>query len=198
MLFSNEFASSEFFKWVVLPLLICVARTCDVTLATLRNVFIAKGLRNVVPIVAIMEAAIWLLSIRQIMQHLDNPVCYVGFAVGFGLGTYVGMFIDRKLAIGTQVIRIILAEDPNQLLKAFAKANIGVTVLEGEGAKGPVKMIFTIVQRKDVPFVAEIIHAFNPHAFYSVEDVRSSSQGIFRKKRDSRLDQIRSLLTNSD
>ena len=71
---STDLIHTEFFKWVLLPILIFIARTFDVTLGTLRNVFISKGMRHVVPIVGFFEVLIWLVSIRQIMQHLDNPM----------------------------------------------------------------------------------------------------------------------------
>src|SRR4051812_32639883 len=103
----SDFLASDIFKWGVLPLLIFLARMCDVTLGTLRNVFISKGLRRVVPVLGFFEVLIWLISIRQIMKYLDNPVCYIGFAGGFSMGTYVGMLVERKLALGMQVLRII-------------------------------------------------------------------------------------------
>ena len=89
----HTFLNTEVFKWVVLPILIFVARTLDVTLGTLRSVFVSKGFRKIVPFIGFVEVMIWLISIRQVMQHLDNPVCYIGFAGGFAMGTYVGLLI---------------------------------------------------------------------------------------------------------
>src|SRR4029078_11993146 len=106
MTLDNSFLDSELFRWVFMPLLIFLARMCDVTLGTLRNVFISKGLRNVVPVLGFFEVTSWLLSIKQIMQHLDNPLCYIAFAGGFAMGTYVGLFVEKRLAIGMQVLRI--------------------------------------------------------------------------------------------
>src|SRR6188768_685542 len=122
---------SEFFKWVLLPVLIFIARTCDVTLATLRNVFISKGMRHVVPFIGFFEVLIWLVSIRQIMQHLDNPMTYLGFAGGFAMGTYVGLRIESRLALGMQVLRIITQGEPLVLIQALQNANIGTTVIDG-------------------------------------------------------------------
>ncbi len=103
----QSFLDSEMFRWVVLPILIFFARMSDVTLGTLRNVFISKGFKNIVPLIGFFEVLIWLISMRQIMQHLDNPLCYIGFAAGFAAGTYVGMTLERRLALGMQVLRII-------------------------------------------------------------------------------------------
>src|SRR3954467_8409400 len=107
----TSFLESDLFRWVLMPLLIFLARMCDVTLGTLRNVFISKGLRRVVPVLGFFEVLIWLISIRQIMKYLDNPMCYLGFAGGFSMGTYVGMLVERKLALGMQVLRIITEKE---------------------------------------------------------------------------------------
>jgi uncharacterized protein YebE (UPF0316 family) len=187
---------SEIFKWVILPILIFIARTLDVTLGTLRNVFISKGFRHIVPFIGFFEVLIWLISMRQIMQHLDNPLCYIGFAGGFAMGTYVGLKIDNRLALGLQVIRVITPENWQALVDAFQSHNLGTTVIDGQGAKGPVKIIFTIVKRKDISTVRNLIKKINPSAFYSIEDIRIANQGVFPKKnlRNSKIDYIRKVL----
>ncbi len=192
----HPFFETETFKWVVLPMLIFVARTMDVTLGTLRNVFISKGFRSIVPFIGFMEVLIWLISIRQVMQHLDNPICYIGFAGGFAMGTYVGLLIESRLALGLQVLRIIISSNWEPLIEVLQGENLGVTVIDGQGAKGPVKIIFTIVKRKDIAKVRGIIKRINPQAFYSIEDIRIANQGVFPKKGDitTKMDYIRNVL----
>lgn len=181
MTIDHSFLDSEIFRWVIMPMLIFFARMCDVTLGTLRNVFISKGLRHVVPILGFFEVLIWLISMRQIMQHLDNVMCYISFAGGFSMGTYVGLKIEGRLALGVQVIRIITNQESFQLIEALQKSNIGITIIDGQGAKGPVKIILTIAHRKDIEIIRELINTHNPSAFYSIEDVRAANQGVFRK-----------------
>jgi len=191
----NDLVHSEFFKWVLLPLLIFVARTCDVTLATLRSVFVSKGMRHVVPFIGFFEVLIWLVSIRQIMQHLDNPMTYLGFAGGFAMGTYVGLRIESRLALGMQVLRIITQGEPVELILSLQKANIGTTVIDGHGSKGPVKIILTIVRRKDIELIRKLINEYQPNAFYSIEDIRIANQGVFRKgQKQGSMDYIRGII----
>src|SRR5205823_1630783 len=116
------------------------------------------------PIIGFFEVMIWLISIRQVMQHLDNPVCYIGFAGGFAMGTYIGLRIENRLALGLQVLRIITPTDWQPLVDALQKQNVGITLIDGHGAKGPVKIIFTIVKRKDIGIVRNIIQRVNPLA----------------------------------
>lgn len=183
---NSDFLESDIFKWVVLPILIFIARTMDVTLGTLRNVFISKGFRNIVPFIGFFEVLIWLISIRQVMRHLDNPLCYIGFAGGFAMGTYFGLRIEAMLALGMQVLRIITPVDWGPLVDALRKLNIGMTIIDGQGVKGPVKIIFMIVKRKDMVTVRNVIYEVNPHAFYTIEDIRIANQGIFPLKKPTK------------
>jgi hypothetical protein len=48
--------------------------------------------------------------------------------------------------------------------------------VEGEGKRENVKLIFSVVQRQDLPELIGIINQFNPKAFYTVETVRYASQ----------------------
>jgi uncharacterized protein YebE (UPF0316 family) len=132
------------------------------------------------------------------MQHLDNPICYIGFAGGFAMGTYVGLRIESRLALGLQVLRIITPTDWQPLVDALQKQNLGITIIDGHGVKGPVKIIFTIVKRKDVPLVRNILSTVNPHAFYSIEDIRIANQGVFPKKiPSSRFEYFKSILPDA-
>jgi len=180
-----SFLDSEIFKWVVLPLLIFIARMCDVTLATLRSVFIGKGLRKVVPILGFFEVLIWLISVRQVMRHLDNPVCYVAFAGGFAMGTYTGLLLERRIALGIQIMRIIINQESSGLVNALREAKFGVTLIDAHGGRGPVKIILTVIRRKDYAIVTSLIKMYAPQAFYSIEDIRAASQGgIFPSKKE--------------
>ncbi len=179
-MFSHEFLDTQLFNWVVLPLLIFISRTCDVTLGTLRNIFLSKNIKYIVPILGFFEVLIWLVAISQIMKNLHNVACYLGWAFGYSMGIYVGIKIEERLALGLQVIRVITNQDCRELVQAFKKAHMGVTTLDAHGAQGPVKMIFTIIKRKDKDYAVKMINDHNPNAFYSIEDIRHVSQGVFR------------------
>jgi len=68
------------------------------------------------------------------------------------------------------------------MAKSLREAGYGETIVNGEGASGAVKLLYTVIKRKDLDKVAEIIHAITPNAFFSVEEVRLAEQGIFPSK----------------
>src|SRR4030042_5365997 len=93
-----EWAQGELFRWVLLPALIFLARIADVTLQTLRILFVSRGNRILAPLLGFFEVLIWILVIGQIMQNLDHALCYIAYASGFAAGTWGGIVIDDKLA----------------------------------------------------------------------------------------------------
>lgn len=175
--------SPEILTYVILPILIFLARICDVSLGTIRVIFISKGIRYLAPIIGFFEVIIWLLAIGQIMNNLTNFVAYIAYGAGFAAGTYIGMAIEEKISLGLVSVRIITKKDPGELIQYLRLNNYGVTSLDGEGGTGKVKMVFTIIKRQDLPHVVEIIKQFHPNAFYSVDDVKSVGEGIFPENR---------------
>lgn len=178
-MFSIEFLNSNLFNWVLLPLLIFIARMSDVTLATLRNILLSKSIKYIVPFLGFFEVLIWLLAISQIMKNLHNPLCFFAYAGGYSMGIFVGIKIEERLALGLQVMRIISHHDSDELIQGLRDANFGTTVMDAQGSKGPVKIILTVLKRKDLPIVRDIINRKHPHAFYSIEDIRNVSHGVF-------------------
>lgn len=176
---SVAFFHSEIFRLVILPFAIFFARICDVSLDTLRIIYVSRGLKFLAAQIGFIEVLIWLMAISQIISNLSNPFLYIAYAGGFAMGNYIGIFIEEKMAIGTVVIRLITQKDATQLIEVLKAEGYGVTYTDAQGAMGQVKIIFTIVKRKDVAFVLNIINRFNPLAFYTIEDVRSVRQGIF-------------------
>ena len=182
--------ASVFYAWCTLPFLIFLARVVDVTMGTVRVIFVSRGLKYLAPVVGFFEILIWLLAIGQIMKNLSNPMCYVAYAGGFAVGNFVGITIAEKLSLGVVLIRIVTAKDALPLVERLKEQNYGVTSVDGHGTTGEVKVVFTVVKRREVANIVELIKTFNPHAFYSIEEVGFVQKGIFPLReswRDSRL-----------
>ena len=135
------------------------------------------------PIFGFFEILIWLLAIGQIMQNLSNPLYYIAYALGFSAGNVAGIFVEERLAVGRVILRIITQRDATQLIDYLRSSGYGVTTVAAEGAKGPVELIFTVIDRGKIQAVIDSVHTFNPRAFYSIEDVRSVKEGVFPPSR---------------
>src|SRR4030042_4246286 len=114
--------SPELYTWVILPLLIFLARICDVSMETIRVIYISKGIKYLAPIIAFFEIVIWLLAMEVVMRDLTNIANFLAFAFGFAMGTYIGLVIEEKLSISMVILRIITADESNEEIISFMRS----------------------------------------------------------------------------
>lgn len=182
----TEFFNSEIFTFIVLPLFIFLARIVDVSLGTLRIIFVTKGMRHIAPLVGFVEVLIWIIAISRIMQNLDNWLCYIAYAAGFASGNFMGMIIEEKLAIGHEMVRVITRKDATNLINELRENGYGVTSVKAEGIDGEVAVIYLIVRRSMIKDVLGIINRNNPRALYTVEAIKYVNRDIFHKSEEER------------
>jgi len=187
----NDFFDSTLFTFVFLPLFIFLSRIVDVTLDTLRIVFITRGNRKLAPILGFFEVLIWIIAITRVMQNLDNWLCYVAYAGGFASGNYIGLLIEEKLAMGIRAIRMFCTRNTEQFIQNLNDADFRPTIMQGAGKDGPVTIIFLLVRRNDLKRALQLIYLNDSEMLYTIEDVRTVNKGIkpFSKFEDSSLTQ---------
>ena len=164
--------SNQALGYLIIPLLIFMIRVADVSMGTLRIIFVSRGIRSLAGVIGFFEVLIWLFAISQIMRNLDSPLHYIAYAAGFGLGNFFGITIERKISLGNRLVRIVTQKDATELVNALKEKGYGITSINAEGARGPVKLIFSVVKRSNIDDLLNTIKQFNPHAFYTIEDVR--------------------------
>jgi uncharacterized protein YebE (UPF0316 family) len=179
----TSFFDSDFFSYILMPILIFLARICDVSIGTMRIIYVSKGKRNIAPILGFFEVLIWITAISKIMQNLDNYINYIAYAAGFATGNFVGMIIEEKLAMGIMMIRVFAHDRGDELVQTLNVSGYGATSVEAHGAREKVNLIYTIVQRNELANVLDVITKFNPKAFYTIEDVKAVNEGIFAPKK---------------
>jgi uncharacterized protein YebE (UPF0316 family) len=169
-------ADTPLVQWAIIPLLIFFARIIDVTIGTVRIMLVARGIRNIAALFAFFEILIWLVTIRQVMSNLSNVVHYFAYAGGFATGTFVGMIIENKLSFGFVLVRVITSQGGEALAQFLRREGYRLTDLDACGSDGPVRILFLVINRKNLVEIEGIIKKFNPNAFYTIEDVRFMRQ----------------------
>lgn len=172
----NFYFEPGFYQWVVLPLLIFIARVIDVSLATIRIVFIARGIKFYAAVLGFFEVLIWLFTIAQVFHHLNNIACYIGFAAGFAAGNYIGIVLEQRLAMGMQILRIITRDHIDAFLAVLREKKLSYAIVDGRGPTGPVKIIFMVCRRKDVPSILHWLPEYLPDSFYTIENVQTAAE----------------------
>lgn len=178
----NTFYDSNLFTYGLLPALIFFSRVIDVSFGTIRIVMVSKGQKFWAPLLGFFEVLIWLVAISRVFQNLDNWLCYIAYAGGFACGNYVGLLIEEKLAVGIIKVQIITRKSARLLIENLTNAGYGITHHEAKGSTETVSIIYTIINRKEIQKVQNIVNKTNPNAFYSVEDVKSVNKGIFPRR----------------
>lgn len=169
--------NSELAQWVLIPLLIMVARITDVTIGTIRIIFVARGNARVAAILGFFEVTIWLLAISQVLQNLTNVACYLGYGLGFALGNVFGITVEKRLCSGMQIIRIVTTSGLGSLPMVLRDEGYGVTTVKGQGAKGPVDLVYVVAERKNTAEVLELVESMEPASFVTVQDIGHHQHG---------------------
>jgi uncharacterized protein YebE (UPF0316 family) len=161
-------------------LLIFILRVSDMTLDTLRVLFVMRGKKRVAWILGFFQSAIFVLAIGRVLTQLNNPLNIIGYAAGFATGNVVGMFIEERIAIGHVLINIISPRRGSAIVSHLRQNGYAVTELSGRGKDGMVSMINCSVLRKQVDTIRELVNEIDPDAFITAEDVRPVRRGFWR------------------
>lgn len=173
----NMGVSEDVFSFLILPLLIFLARICDVSINTIRIIYMLGGRRITATLLGFMEAFIWLLVIRQVFQHLDNWLCYVAYPAGFATGVLVGMIIEERIAYGKVIVRIITRKEITGLLTYLTAHDFRFTRVVAEGPEGAENLVFTVLDREHLDDLLTTLKEILPTAFYTIEKVKAAGEG---------------------
>lgn len=165
------------FSYVLLPLLIFLARIMDVSINTIRIIYVLGGRRLTATMLGFFESFIWLMAIRQIFEHFDNWVCYVAYPGGFAMGILVGMMIEERIAYGKVIVRIITRRDVTGLISYLHQHQIRFTKVDAEGPDGKENLVFTVIERENLEALLAKLKHILPSAFYTVEKVNRAAEG---------------------
>jgi uncharacterized protein YebE (UPF0316 family) len=164
---------------VWLPFVIFGLRVADMTLDTLRVLFVFRGRKTLSWFLGFAQSAIWVVAISSVLRHVDNLWNVVGYAGGFATGTVIGMWIEERLALGHGHVRVISPQRGSALAEAIREAGYAVTELAGRGRDGTVGVLTCSVRRRDIQRVTRQVHTLDPEAFVTVEDVRPLHRGFW-------------------
>ncbi len=168
--------SESIFSYLLLPFLIFLARITDVSINTIRIIYVLGGRRMTATILGFFESFIWLMAIRQIFEHLDNWICYVAYPGGFATGIFVGMIIEERIAYGKVIVRIITRKDVKELIGYLNEKRFRYTHVNAEGPDGKENLVFTVLERESLEILLYKLKDILPTAFYTVEKVNRAAE----------------------
>lgn len=154
------------------PLVIFGMRVCDVSLGTVRLVLVTRGTRAPAAVVGFFEVLIWITASGSAILNITSPLHLLAYAGGFATGTWVGMWLETKIPMGTATVQAFCRGEGSSVSAALRTLGLRVTDTKGEGLEGPVDIVSTVVHRRVVPLVVDTIESHDPDAFIAVYDAR--------------------------
>ena len=167
-------------------LIIFLAKIIEVTLATLRIVFISKGQRNIGFIVAIFEITIWVVLAGTVVVGItEDPIKMVAYIFGFAIGCYVGSWLEERIALGITNFNIVTSEAISQkIIKVLKENEVGFTILDAHGQKEDNKYIVAYVARNRKKDIITKLKAIDEHYFLTMSDSCGVMGGYGLKRKD--------------
>jgi len=157
-------------------LLIFFMRIADVSLGTLRIGFLVRGKRGLAGLFGFVESLIWLLAAAEVLGNLDSVWKFVAYAAGYATGTMLGVSIERWLAMGTSLMRVVSTVGTPDTTDALREAGYYVTELNARGRDGDVRVSFTVLPRRRERAALKLITSINPDSFVTFEPTTATRQ----------------------
>lgn len=163
-------------------LFIFFARVIDVTLGTIRMIFIIRGERLPAAAIGFVEILVYTVALSLVIGSLDNPVKLLIFCTGFATGVLLGSEIEERLALGFRGIQVTIEAEEYGLVDELRSAGYPVTTWQANGKTGPKLMLNIIVKRNTAKSVVDQIYERCPHAFIVLMEPKKFSGGYIKKK----------------
>lgn len=166
----------ETWPFWALALVVFGLRVVDVTLGTIRTIAVVNGRIGLSVGLGFLELCIWLTAAAPVIVHVrEHPLLILAFAGGFAAGNAVGILIERRMALGDRVVRIISLSQGEAIAAAVRDLGVPVTTFDGQGRDGPRMLLYVSCPRKRLRAVLDAARQLDPDLFYVVESVAETS-----------------------
>ena len=158
----------------LLALFIVVARIMDVALGTLRTICVVRGYRVTAAVLGFFEVLVWVLAVAGVLKEV-TWLTLLAYGVGFSLGNVVGVWLEEKLAMGSQLLMLISRQRSHTVAFGLRMADVPVTEVPGEGRDGPVSIALVVVSRRRTQRVLDLAQQLDADVRITIQDVRSTA-----------------------
>jgi uncharacterized protein YebE (UPF0316 family) len=161
--------------------MIFVARVVNVSMGTVRSLMAMRGEKKLATVISFFESLIFIVAISRVLQNVDNIWNILGYSSGFAVGTWTGLKIEERLALGYAEVQVITQSAGNELADALRNAGYGVTEVVGEGLRGKVHVLTVVANRRDVPAITELASQVDDKAFVTVDGASRVYRGHLQR-----------------
>lgn len=159
-----------------LALAIFCLRILDVTVGTMRTISVVQGRIAFSVVLGFCETLIWVSVISQVLQHAtQNPFLLLAYAGGFATGNAVGIMLERHLALGNVILRIVTATPDEKLEELLRPRAARVFTLDGHADKERMRLLYVVVRRREAARLIQQAQEIDPDLFFAVDPLRETN-----------------------
>ncbi len=160
---------------VFAALLIFSLKLADTSLGTMRALLVTRNKPMYAALVGLLESGIWIVAISQVIKDIHDPVLIAAYATGFSAGIIFGSYIERMVGVGNIIVRVFCPSNSSSVAEKLRENGHGVTVIDGQGKDGPVKVYLCIIKRRKLKSVLKMIEEINPNAYITTDMANPTS-----------------------
>ncbi len=166
----------------VLCITIFCVRICDVSLDTLRMLFIIKGRNLIAATIGFIEVLIWFLIVREALNtDVTSLWVAISYAGGYATGTIIGGLLSNKFISGTLTVQVILSDRNDDVVTFIRKAGYAVSVIDvkGQDEEKPKYMLLMEINKKRTNQLKKLIKSLDDKAFIIINETKLVQNGYF-------------------
>ncbi|GAF12076.1 integral membrane protein [Bacillus sp. JCM 19046] len=161
--------------------IIFVAQLIYVPILTLRTIMMVKGLKQKAAAMGMLEGIIYVVALGIVFNDLSNYYNMAAYALGFGIGLYIGALIEEKLAIGYVSIEVNIPEKNDKLIERLRELGFSVSSSFVEGMNSSRCQLDCTARRDREKEFITIVSKFEPAAFIVSFEPRNFKGGYITK-----------------
>lgn len=160
--------------WIVY-ILIFISKISELSIITLRTILTARDEKLVNTLLCFIQSALWIVSTSTVVVNITgDPGRVIAYVLGCSVGCYMGMVLDEKLAIGQNMITVIVDEEKGkELVKTIRSSGFAVTVLQGKGLEKSRLVLMIATRRKRQGELTKLIKQNAPSAMIIRESINT-------------------------
>lgn len=156
-------------------LIIVCGRIVDVTIGTIRTLFVVQGRRSLASVLGFFEVVIWIFIVARVINGLSGNILYAcSYGVGFALGNFLGVTVEGWLAFGNRAL-LVFTREGRTMANTLREKGYRLTEFMGRGREGPVPMLMVVAKRQETDALVATVQSIDPQSFYILEDIRTVS-----------------------
>lgn len=157
-------------------LAIFIAKIIENTLSTLRLIVVAKGKKLFGAILQFIIAFVWVITTGIVVVNVkDDPLKVVFFAFGSLIGSYLGSFIEEKIALGNDLIKIIIDKSEHERINNELSKKYFVTSIIGQKQNQDIVILLVIAKKKERNNIISLIQQLDKKAIITIEAIKNVS-----------------------